>query len=113
MKTREEVEALKAQWLKDPCWRLEDAIGFEEYGVELCAFAYEREAEWKAARGKHEAAVYRNTPASETTLRDWFAVHAMEGIISNVGRRESLTEHLRDIGEDAYLMADAMMEARR
>jgi hypothetical protein len=113
MKTREEVEALKVNWLNDPCWNLEDTGGFEEYAVELGAFAIEHEAEWKAARDKREARAYYDTPASETTLRDWFAVHAMEGIISNIKSRDNFIGHLKETGEDAYRMADAMMEARR
>ena len=37
-KTREEVEALKANWLQDPCWDIEKTEGFEEYASELLSF---------------------------------------------------------------------------
>ena len=113
MKTREEVEALKANWLGDPCYDIEDAPGFEDYGVELAGFAVEHRKLWEEARKKCEARAYYDTLANETTLRDWFAVHAMEGIISNIKSRDSFIEHLKETGEDSYRLADAMMEARR
>lgn len=34
-KTAEEVEALKRNWLYDPCWDIEDTPGFEEYAPTL------------------------------------------------------------------------------
>lgn len=48
----EKLEALKASWLKDPCWDIEATEGFEEYAEELKAFRLAKEAEWKV---KHEA----------------------------------------------------------
>ncbi len=38
MKTREEVENLKANWLEDPCWNIEDTQGFKECRDELLAY---------------------------------------------------------------------------
>lgn len=37
-RTREEIEALKDDWLADGCWDIEDSIGFEEHREELLAF---------------------------------------------------------------------------
>ena len=113
MKTREEVEALKRNWLKDPVWTLAETGGFEEYAVELAGFEAEHQAIWAAAREKSHAEAYRNTPASETTLRDWFAVHAMEAFITNIKSRDTWQEHVQDICRDAYIQADAMMAARK
>lgn len=42
------------------------------------------------------------------TLRDYFAAKAMQGLIV---RRENGTH--ADIAENAYMMADAMLEARK
>jgi ribosomal protein L7/L12 len=39
VKTREEVEALKKNWLEDPCWDIEDTEGFEEFREELKHFS--------------------------------------------------------------------------
>jgi len=38
MKTREEVENLKANWREDPCWNIEDTQGFNEHKDELLAY---------------------------------------------------------------------------
>jgi hypothetical protein len=38
MKTKEEVENLKANWRDDPCWNVEDTRGFEEHKDELLAY---------------------------------------------------------------------------
>jgi hypothetical protein len=42
MKTREQVEALKKQWLTDGAWDIENTPGFEEYREELLAFRREQ-----------------------------------------------------------------------
>lgn len=39
MKTKSEIDALKANWLLDPHWDIEDTPGFEEHRDELVAFA--------------------------------------------------------------------------
>jgi hypothetical protein len=52
MKTREEVEALKRNWLKDPIYDLATVEGFEEYHGELDKFQDEQEAKWKAEADK-------------------------------------------------------------
>lgn len=46
-KTQEEIDALKASWLKDPCWDIEETPGFEEHEDELTAFHKEQEAIWE------------------------------------------------------------------
>lgn len=43
-KTADELEALKSNWLKDPCWDLEDTDGFEAHYDELLAFRLQDEA---------------------------------------------------------------------
>lgn len=46
MKTKEEVEKLKADWRYDPIWEIEDTEGFEEHREELIAYRKEMEALW-------------------------------------------------------------------
>ena len=41
--TTDELDALKASWLTDPCWDIEDTEGFEDDKEELLAFRKERE----------------------------------------------------------------------
>jgi len=50
IKTREEVEELKAAWANDPIWDIEDTEGFEEHHDELLAFRKEWETEWGVRR---------------------------------------------------------------
>ena len=49
-KTTEELDALKKNWMNDPCWDIETEEGFEDYKDELLAYRKEQEAEWQ-----HEA----------------------------------------------------------
>jgi ribosomal protein L6P/L9E len=47
VKTREDVENLKANWISDPCYNLETVEGFEEYSNELRRFQTMMESKWK------------------------------------------------------------------
>jgi hypothetical protein len=46
MPTRDEIENLKLNWKRDPCWDLWTTEGFEEHEEELKAFQEEQAAEW-------------------------------------------------------------------
>lgn len=46
-KTSNEIQHLKNQWLSDPCWKIEEAEGFELYKEELKEFRLQKEKEWK------------------------------------------------------------------
>lgn len=47
-KTKEDVAALKSNWLSDPCWDIEDTEGFEDYKEELQDFRLSHEDKWRA-----------------------------------------------------------------
>jgi hypothetical protein len=85
IKTRGEVEELKAAWAHDPCWDIEETEGFEAYRAELLALHEEKDAEW-GARRTAELAAY----ASEI------------GVPGNIDlaqrHRESMTERNRLVG---------------
>ena len=55
-KTREDVEALKANWRADPCWDIEDTEGFDDFYGELLLYRHEWEARWAAETEKRIAA---------------------------------------------------------
>ena len=57
MKTRHDIEGLKAGWLRDPCFDIEGTEGFEAHACELHAFRLATEARWKAAEDAREAAI--------------------------------------------------------
>ena len=46
MKTPEEIQALKDNWLNDPCYDLEETEGFHHHKQELLYFREEKESEW-------------------------------------------------------------------
>lgn len=47
-KTQDQINALKADWEKDPCWDIEATEGFEDHKEELLAFRLQKEAEWQS-----------------------------------------------------------------
>jgi len=52
MKTREQVDELKRQWLSDGCWDIEVTEGFENYRDELLKFRLETEQKFKDIEAK-------------------------------------------------------------
>jgi hypothetical protein len=48
-KTKEEIQALKDNWIKDPCWDIEDTEGFEEHKDALRAYRLDLEEKHKLA----------------------------------------------------------------
>ena len=45
------------------------------------------------------------------TLRDYFAAAASQGLVTNTHNFDNMTD--KSIAENAYLIADAMIEARK
>lgn len=45
VKSMDDINALKRNWMGDPCWDIEETEGFEVYADELRQFRLEREAE--------------------------------------------------------------------
>ena len=46
--SREDIENLKVQWHRDPCWDIADTAGFEAHRQELAQYQNACEAEWEA-----------------------------------------------------------------
>lgn len=49
-KTPKEIEELKAGWVSDPCWDIEDTEGFEDVRAELIQFRRDMEFKWEEQR---------------------------------------------------------------
>lgn len=54
LKTKEDIESLKKNWLSDPCWDIEDTEGSEAHREELEKFHEEKKLEWTKARLERE-----------------------------------------------------------
>lgn len=63
-KTPEELAALKANWLHDPVWDIEDTEGFEAHRDELAAYHQQKRAEWDAHHAQVKAAKGAPVPPS-------------------------------------------------
>lgn len=50
IRSRAEIELLKAQWTPDPHWDIEDTPGFEAHRADLLQFRLEKERQWKSNR---------------------------------------------------------------
>lgn len=108
MKTREEVDALKASWLKDPCFDLFCYPEFEEHHAELAAFQRSKQAEWAASyeanlpinNGRMAAYphVFQNEDACSAefglTKREMFAAMAMQGFLAHQENRDLRPERI-------------------
>lgn len=56
IRTQEEIDELKRQWLRDPvAWDIEDTEGFEAHREELHKFRIEQETKWE--RQYHETVI--------------------------------------------------------
>lgn len=104
MKTRQEVEDLKAEWRSDPCWDIESTEGFEEYKEELIEFSdkCQKEADEIWAKRKQRLIKEANVfplnnadievlaPYNGLTKRELFAAMAMQGCMNGYAGNSSL-----------------------
>lgn len=115
MKTREEVEQLKADWIADPCYDLEETEGFEEYREELFDFSEKRKIIFEERFQKEKKRILREAKVSciddlrynGLTKRELFAAMAMQGILANperVGGRD------QELVQYSAMLADALIE---
>lgn len=68
-KTNEEIQALKDNWAKDPCWEIEDTPGFEDHKVELLTWRNMCESEINK-RSKEREAARHNFVREQTGVSD-------------------------------------------
>jgi hypothetical protein len=66
----------------------------------------------QAKRQADERKKKQNPPASEQSLRDYFAAKAMQGILAGAHPIVKETEPLPTVARVAYAQADAMLRAR-
>lgn len=84
VKTRDDVEHLKRDWLSDPCWDIEATEGFEEHREELSAFRKNHEAKWEQNRKEkllakaNQLGVPGNTALAEYVLQMEYRLEKIE-----------------------------------
>lgn len=95
IKTTAEVDALKQNWLNDPCWDIETTEGFEDHHDNLLAFRLEREAAWQRKRSMQlaERAVELGVPGNLV-----LALY-VEKLEDRIGRLESLVDEALTVRE--------------
>jgi hypothetical protein len=69
MKTKVEIDNLKAGWKSDPCWDIEDTEGFEEHKTELAEWRAHFEAEWQIREDNRIAARAKLLECSPALVR--------------------------------------------
>lgn len=105
MKTKDEVQALKDSWLKDPCWDIEDTEGFEDHYEEL--LAYRKEANEERARQYEEGIARRarkilvETGIENATIAQ--SIMTYEEIERDVAREDYNIGNASTVGEVAAL----------
>jgi hypothetical protein len=100
MKTRDEVEQLKRDWLRDPCYDLVNECGppegFEGYAGELAAFQSETRDRWererldrlKLIRRVGERPAFRDECTEGLTKLEYMATHIAAGLAARIGRTD-------------------------
>ena len=68
LKSREEIESLKADWKRDRDWDIENTEGFEQHQNELLEFRLRCEAEWLLQDAKAEQKYQSEVLALANTL---------------------------------------------
>lgn len=91
-RTPEEIEKLKANWLADPCWDIEDQPGFEAHREELLAWRKEyeakMEAKWLEAENERIEKVMLETGIGKTDRKLLLSLQTFSEIENDVYRIE-------------------------
>jgi hypothetical protein len=97
MKTRKEIDHLKANWTKDPCWDLTDTEGFEDHRVELSDYQEKMEAYWKEHReGEKRARANRMGLVHPSKLAEYIS-GVEEGISALIDRIDTVEKRADDL----------------
>jgi hypothetical protein len=101
MKSQQEIQELKDQWLMDRDWSLEEAEGFEEHKEDLLAFRLEQEAIFERSYAAGARRRFFESPAFSIpatmysddsienpmqpglSVREYFAAAAMQGFLAS------------------------------
>lgn len=97
MKTQEQIEALKANWLKDPIWDIEETEGFEDHREELLAFRQSQERAW-TEKETQRMLDRRNKVAAWTGIEDLDLAQYISTFDEIEGELKALNSQIGDGG---------------
>lgn len=122
MKTPEEIQELKDQWVMDPCWDIEQTEGFGDHFEELKAFREEHvsktEIRYEAGRRRRffeepafsiPESIFPDGSINQMrepglSRREYFAAAAMQGVLA------SGADNTEWVARHSVLMADAVIK---
>lgn len=118
--TAEEIEHLKAQWLTDPHWDLEETEGYDAYREGLLAFRLQVEADRRAeAEAEVQAKLQDMGLRDNRRLGEWLLdvvarIDRLEQRIDEVDERaERMVDRAREqLGRDVVMLKDSLREHR-
>lgn len=109
-KTREELEALKDNWLKDPCWDIEDTEGYEDHIEELLDFRLSQElladAELRLKEDQRREKVMISTGVGTADVKTLDALFTWEEIEHEVSNQDRYIGSFSSVSEQ--VMAELM-----
>lgn len=113
-KTEQEIQALKDNWVKDPCWDIENTDGFEEYREELLAWRKDLEIKHRLASEVRQEMRFEKIMA-ETGVTDKaiaLSLHTFEEIVNkaNYGDRKGDRLHVETALVHATLLQAAQLK---
>ena len=109
MATKEEIENLKNDWVKDPCWEIETTEGFEEHWDELLEYRKKMEAKWNEYYTKLNKAREEINNDKQKTFRDWLIMSIAQGALQDKPREDSVTKDVNITATNIILLADAIV----
>ena len=89
IRSREEIEELKREWIKDPLWDIEDTEGFEAHVDELKAFHEHQKLIWDVASLRH-------------TINECNRLGCSPNMLSLVGQLQYSNDKLQESLNDLY-----------
>jgi hypothetical protein len=97
MKTRKEIDHLKANWTHDPCWDLADTEGFEDHREELLDYQTKMQEQWVLHReGEKRARANRMGLVHPSKLAEYIS-GVEEGISALIERIDTVEKRAEDL----------------
>lgn len=106
MKTQEEIQELKDQWVMDPCWDIEQTEGFGDHFEELKAYRcrFFEDPAFSTPESFCSDGSVSQPMQPGLSKREYFAAAAMQGFLA------SGADNTEWVARNSVLMADAVIQ---